>query len=59
MKRTVPSFSPGFEPPLFVGEVTSLNDSSPGLVIGVIGFLTFELMMPFAALAPLVKYFFL
>ena len=59
MKRTVPSFSPGFEPPLAVGEVISLKASSRGLVIGVTGFLAFESMTPFAVLAPLVVGFFL
>ena len=59
MKRTVPSFSPGFDPPLAVGEVMSLKDSARGLVDGVAGFLLFESVMPFATLAPLVMDLFL
>ena len=35
MKRTVPSFRPGFEPPLAVGEAMSLKVTSRGLVVGV------------------------
>lgn len=53
MKRTVPSFSPGFGPPLAVGEVMSLKVPSRGLVTGVSGFLAFDSMVPFDALAPL------
>lgn len=59
MKRTVPSFSPGFEPPLAVGEVMSLKDSWRGLEIGVTGLFAFESMLPFATLAPLVMDFLL
>lgn len=59
MKRTVPSFSPGFEPPLAVGEVMSFKVPWWGLVIGVKGFLAFNSMVPFAALAPLVSDLFL
>ena len=59
IKRTVPSFSPGFEQPLAVGEVMSPKDSSRGLVIGSTDFLPFESKMPFATLAPLVMDFFL
>ena len=58
MKRTVPSFRPGLDPPLAVGEVMSLKDSSRGLVIGVTGFLAFESTIPLAALVPLVMDFF-
>ena len=59
MKRTVPSFSPGFEPPLAVGEVMSLKVPSRGLVMGVRVFLAFDSMVPFAVLVPLVTDLFL
>ena len=59
MKRTVPSLSPGFDPPLVIGEGMSFKASSRGLVTGVRSFLAFDSMEPFPSLAPLVKDLFL
>ena len=50
MKRTVPSFRPGFEAPV-VGDVMSCMRSFRGLVVGVTSF-AFEPVVPLVALAP-------
>lgn len=54
MKRTVPSFKPGFEVPLAVGEVVSFIGSSRGLINGVTFCFVFKILVPFVAMAPLV-----